>query len=469
MKNTTLPLIVGLICLPQAIQAQAQQPNILLIMADDLRPELGCYGANHIHSPNIDRMAAEGVTFSNAYCNIPVSGASRASLLTGLYPIAGQRFVSYDSSADRDAPQAIPISAWFRQHGYHALSNGKVFHNLADHYQSWSETPWRLNPEGYGKDWADYNKWELWLNDSSAMHTNPSTGRGPYYESAERADPEYDDGQVALRTVEDLRRMKQSGKPFFMAVGFWRPHLPFNAPKRYWDLYNRDSIRIADNRYRPHNLPSQVSGSQEIFSYGLTDSIDHRTARHGYYACVSFIDAQIGIILDELRSLGLDSNTVVVLVGDHGWHLGEHNFWGKHNLMNRATRSPLIVKIPGAGANGRKTDEVAEFVDIYPTLCQAAGIPTPEELQGESLTGVIANTNLKKKRFATIIWGEGVNIVDKSYSYSQWLSKDGSIKSEMLFDHNADSEENKNIIQEHPNNSLTEYYRKIARTLQNYF
>ena len=258
----------------------------------------------------------------NAYCNIPVSGASRASLLTGVYPSYPSRFVDFDAWADKDCPEAISLPECFKRNGYYVVSNGKVFHNIADNADSWSEAPWRVHPDGYGKDWAEYNKWELWKDDSSARYIHPKTRRGPFCEAADVSDTTYIDGRVAQKTIADLRRLKNMGQPFFLACGFWRPHLPFNAPKRYWALYSRNEIKLADNPFRPEGLPRQVKSSTEIRGYGKFTTTKteefQREAKHGYYACVSYIDAQIGLILDELKRVDLAKNTIVVILGDHG-------------------------------------------------------------------------------------------------------------------------------------------------------
>lgn len=445
-----LPVVVA----AQALQAAqhskpsaSKQPlNVLFLMADDMRPELGCYGVEEIKTPHIDRLAGSGMLFQNAYCNVPVSGASRASLLTGVYPRHPKRFVDFDAWASKDAPQAIPISRWFTDQGYYTVSNGKVFHNIADHAESWSEYPWRVHPEGYGADWAEYNKWELWMNDVSGRTIHPKTMRGPFCESPDVADTAYDDGKATLRTIADLRRLKAKGEPFFLACGFWRPHLPFNAPKKYWDMYRREDIPLADNRYLPEGLPKGVTGSREIFSYArVTDTDDEafqREAKHGYYASISYIDAQIGQILQALDELGLADNTIVVLLGDHGWHLGEHTFWGKHNLMDRATHVPLLVRVPGCKPD--RTEEVVEFVDIYPTLCDLCGLAQPEgQLEGKSFVPLLKDARQSTKKYAYIQWTGGDNAVDKRYNYAEWLRHDGT-KDRMLFDHQKDAAENKN-------------------------
>lgn len=447
----------------QAAQAtmnkEPKQPlNVLFLMADDMRPELGCYGVEEIKTPNIDRLANSGTLFQNAYCNVPVSGASRASLLTGVYPYYPERFVAFDAWASRDYPQAIPVSRWFTDHGYHTVSNGKVFHNIADHADSWSESPWRVHPEGYGADWAVYNKWELWMNDLSGRTIHPKSMRGPFCEAPNVADTAYDDGKATLRTIDDLRRLKEKGKPFFLACGFWRPHLPFNAPKKYWDLYRREDIPLANNRYIPRNLPKQVTGSQEIFSYARVTDTEadafQREAKHGYYACISYIDAQIGQILQALDELGLADNTVVVLLGDHGWHLGEHTFWGKHNLLDCSTHVPLMVRVPGYPAG--KAEEIVEFVDIYPTLCELCGLPQPEgQLEGKSFVPILNNARTATKKYAYIQWAGGDNAVDKRYNYAEWLPANGN-STRMLFDHQQDAAENQN-------QAANKAYRKVIK------
>ena len=437
-------------CISSILRAQqdASQMNVLFIMADDMRPELGCYGVDVVKTPNMDRLAASGVLFQNAYCNIPVSGASRASLLTGVYPHYPDRFISFSAYASKDCPEAIPISGWFTRNGYHTISDGKVFHHISDHADSWSEPPYRNHPNGYDVYWAEYNKWELWMNSESGKTINPKTMRGPFCESADVPDTAYDDGKLANRAIRDLKRMKEAGKPFFLACGFWKPHLPFNAPKKYWDLYQREKIQLASNPYRPKALPKQVTSSGEIRGYGkfttTKDEAFQREAKHGYYACVSYIDAQIGLVLDELERLGLAESTIVVILGDHGWHLGEHGFWGKHNLMNHATRAPLIVRVPHC--KGGKAGGVVEFVDIYPTLCELCKVPVPEgQLQGKSFVPILQDSEKRIKEYAFVQWQGGYNIVSERYSSAIWLKGD-SVVGRMVFDRQSDVAENENKV-----------------------
>lgn len=442
---------LAIMVLPQLVSAQAihqnNKLNVLMLIADDMRPEMGCYGVDIIKTPNLDKLASTGTLFMNAFCNVPVSGASRASLLTGMYPKYPSRFTDFEAYASKDAPKAIAISGWFTTHGYYTISNGKVFHNITDHSDSWSEYPWRVHPDGYGHDWADYNKWEVWMNAASGNTINPKTMRGPFCEAADVDDNAYDDGKGAERTISDLKRMSKSDKPFFIACGFWRPHLPFNAPKKYWDMYQRNDIPLADNRFRPKDLPSEVQCSQEIYSYArvgdTNDDSFQREAKHGYYACISYVDAQIGKILKALDDLGLSDNTIVIFFGDHGWQLGEHNFWGKHTLMEKATRVPLIVRVPGMKHG--KTKSPVEFVDLYPTLCDLCGLPTPQkQLDGLSFVPILKNYKAKTKNCVYIQWQGGDNAVDNQYNYAEWL-KIGKGTDRMLFDHKKDPKENINV------------------------
>ena len=476
MNNTVKLFLFSGMTVGTSAMLLAQQPigkmNVLFLMADDMRPEMGCYGVSEVKTPNMDQLANSGVVFRNAYCNIPVSGASRASLLTGVYPRYPDRFVDFSAYASKDCPSAIPVSGWFTKHGYHTVSIGKVFHHLSDHADSWSESPYRTHPDGYDVYWAEYNKWELWMNSESAKYINLKSMRGPFCEWAEVPDTAYDDGKLALRAVRDLKRLKEKGEPFFMACGFWKPHLPFNAPKKYWDMYRREEIPLAPNRYRPEGLPTQVRNSSEINAYARVQTPEDieflREVKHGYYACMSYVDVQIGIVLDALEELGLADNTIVVLLGDHGWNLGEHNFIGKHNLMNTSTHVPFIVRVPGMKRG--ETKSMIEFVDLYPTLCELCQLPLPEgQLDGISFVPVLKNLSCKVKDKVYIQWEGGDNAVDHRYSYAEW-NKDGLL-SRMLFDHKIDMQENKNRVEEKGYkgviNKFSLFLKKKKTTLKN--
>ena len=413
------------------------KPNILFVAVDDLRPQLGCYGQDQIKSPNIDRLATRGTVFTRAYCQVAVCGASRARLLTGLRPTP-KRFLNYRTYAEKDAPGAMTLPEEFRKNGYHCISNGKVFHHSEDTAdRSWSEPAWRPSIGGTAT-----------LHPESKAMIGGTKNRGPVFEAPDVPDNAYPDGKIADKTIDDLKRMKKEGKPFFIACGFLKPHLPFYAPKKYWDMYDRKKINVADNQYRPKKAPSSLKGSGEIHSYhnrNIKYNSDqwHRSCRHGYYACVSYIDSQIGKVLKTLDELGLRKNTIVILWGDHGWHLGEHNFWGKHNVMHLATNSPLIVSAPGIKA-GQKCDRLVEFVDIYPSLFDLAGIATVNKgLQGTSFKPLLSAPGRPWKKAAFSKFGPAISVITDRYNYAEFTNGE-----EMLFDLENDAAENVNIAGE---------------------
>lgn len=438
IRSFVCVIVAGVLALcPLLAIGASTLPNVLFIAVDDLRPELGCYGQDQIKSPNIDKLAALGTVFNRAYCQVAVCGASRASLLTGLRPTP-KRFLNYQTYAEKDAPGAMTLPEEFRRNGYHCISNGKVFHHRGDTgNRSWSEPAWRPPIGG-----------ATTLHPGSKTMVGGTKNRGPVFEAPDVPDNAYPDGQIADKTIDDLKRMKKEGKPFFLACGFLKPHLPFYAPKKYWDLYDWEKITIADNQYSPEKAPASLRGSGEIHSYhnrNIEYNSDewHRSCRQGYYACVSYIDAQIGKMLETLDELGLRENTIVILWGDHGWHLGEHNFWGKHNVMHLSTNSPLIVSSPGYKA-GQRVDRLVEFVDIYPSLCDMAGIATVnDELQGISFKPLLSDPIRSWKKAAFSKYGPAVSVITERYNYAEFNNGE-----RMLFDLVHDADENVNIAGE---------------------
>lgn len=422
--------------------SKGKRPNILLLSVDDLRTQLGCYGHKETLSPNIDRLAASGMLFERAYCNVPICMASRVGMLTGTRPAPNVQTVAEMKR------EVVTLPALLKRNGYHCVSNGKNFHHMRDSQGDWSEPPWRSEEIYHGPgDWAGYNNYDLWQEDDSAKYLNPRTKRGPFSEAADVPDDAYQDGKVANRTIADLQRLADREEPFFLACGFWRPHLPFNAPKKYWDLYDRSKITIAANRFRPVGAPSKVTSSTEINGYGkvegrLQDEDFHREARHGYYACVSYVDAQVGRVLAELDRLGLAENTVVMLWGDHGWLLGEHDFWGKHNTLNDVLHAPLMIRAPGLKPGRTRT--LVEFADVYPTLCDLTRIPTPAHVEGKSFAPTMADARKPHKAAVFSRWGDGRAVKTDRYLYTEWATGE-----RMLFDHHTDPNENVNIAN-HP-------------------
>lgn len=416
------------------------RPNVLFIAIDDLRPELGCYGAEHIRSPHIDRLASQGVVFKRAYCQAPVCGPSRSSLLAGVYPRDERRQAW---SLDAMWPGAITLPQAFRQAGYHTIGNGKVFHRSEQAAErSWSE------PAFSHVNGPPDNNHMTMHDPASSNYIGGRKNRGPFFEAADVADSAYIDGQTCDKTLADLRRLAAMDKPFFLACGFVRPHLPFYAPRKYWDRYERDRIDLADNRFKPRNAPAALRGSREVHSYHDRDleynsPEFHRAARHGYYACVSYVDALVGKLLAGLDELGLRDNTIVVLWGDHGWHLGEHNYWSKHNLLHLSTRAPLIISAPG-GLRDVETQAIVGLIDLYPTLCELAGVQPPETLEGTSLAPLLNDTRRAGYDFEYIRHDRGHTVVTRDYTYTEWHNgQDGR----MLFDLRTDPGENLNVAE----------------------
>ncbi|MBK8979904.1 MAG: sulfatase-like hydrolase/transferase [Planctomycetes bacterium] len=420
-------------------QSTQSRPNVLFIAIDDLRPELGCYGSQSAITPHLDELAAEGLRFDRAYCQYPICGASRASLLSGLYPTRS-RFLGLDP-LDKYEPDAVTLPQTFKEQGYTTISNGKIFHSPDDaDARSWSEPAWRpaIGP--------------LDSLDPATREQLSRRRRGYIVESPDVPDDAYFDGKVAEKTIADLQRLRDAGRPFFLACGFVRPHLPFYAPRRYWDLHDRDGIPIADNRFAPKDAPKELRGSREYDSYYLGDlepgsDTWHHSMRHGYLASTSYTDALVGRVLTELARLGLADNTIVVVWGDHGWHLGEHDFWGKHNTLDNALRIPLIIRLPRsmrdpAVAPGQATAAMVESVDIYPTLCELTGITPPEVLQGRSFTHLFTDPAAEFRDAIYARFGADECVVTGCYAYTRYTDPDGP---RMLFDHRNDPLENQNV------------------------
>jgi len=431
-------------CSSEATKNQVPEtPNILFIAVDDLRPELGCYGEEIIQSPNIDRLAAEGTRFDRSYCNIPVCGASRASLMTGLRP-ARNRFLTYFTWADEDAPGTTTLPKHFRDNGYHTISNGKIFHHDTDASDSWDEI-W--HPKSSSKSWRDYALPENIGADTSG------TKRGPPVERADLADNGYKDGKTAEKVIQDLKKLKDQDKPFFLAAGFLKPHLPFNAPEKYWAIYD-GKVSLPDNNYPPENAPAEsLHTFGELRAYaGIpeTGPVSDEMALeliHGYYACVSYTDAQIGLILDALEELELEESTIVILWGDHGWNLREHGLWCKHCNFETSLHTPMIVKVPGS-KQVKSIREIVEYVDIYPTLCELAGLELPEHLEGASFRNLLFDPEAKSDGVAICQWYAGITTIRENWFYTEWVNDKDQEYARMLYDHRIDPEENLNISED---------------------
>ena len=437
--------------------AQPKRPNVLFFAVDDLRPELGCYGAKTILTPNIDRLAKRGMTFLRAYCQQAVCSPSRTSLLTGARPDTTQVWdlVTHFRKA---IPDVVTLPQHFKQNGWFTQGIGKIFHPGYDDPPSWS-TPWST---------ANAPTYATKQSASEADEDKPKAKNGAPFESAPVADDFDRDGQVAAMAVSALQALAKKREPFFLAVGMAKPHLPFVAPKKYWDLYDPREIKLAPNPYRPKGAPEYaLTTSGELRNYNgvpaegpISDALA-RQLKHGYYAAASYTDAQIGKVIAELDRLGLAGNTIIVLWGDHGWKLGEHGEWCKHSNVENDTNAPLLMAAPGMKAAGQKTSALVEFVDIYPTLAELAKLPLPKHLEGTSFKPLLDDPARKWKRAAFSQYPRGQKVMGYSmrtdrYRFTVWVNRKDRTKVEAteLYDHQTDPQENVNVAQEPANQKL---------------
>ena len=452
----------------------ADRPNVLMIAVDDLRPELGCYDVRHIVSPNIDRLAASGLVFRRAYVQQSVCGPSRISLLSGLRPDSTGIYNNNHMLRDM-RPSIVSLPRHFKEHGYRTVSLGKIYHHPEDDPAAWSEPVWR--PFGISWGWRNYRRPEN-LELVNELHSQlPAVRRqrtpvgrvkGPAHESAPQADNVYPDGLTADMAIHTLRRLSHDHQPFFLAVGFYKPHLPFACPEKYWEMYERSEIGLPRHGVPPKNMPPVAfRDSDELRAYhgipseNRLDEELSRTLIHGYRACVTYTDAQVGRVLAELERLGLAEDTTVVLWGDHGWHLGEQGIWAKQTNFELATRAPLIVRTPAIHTAGSSTSALVEMVDIYPTLCDLAGLPKPEHLEGTSFVPLLDQPNRRWKQAALSQYPRphtkpdhvlGRTIRTERYRFTRWNRTEepnaGKLNETVaweLYDHLLDPEETTNI------------------------
>ena len=438
-------------------QPTGKKPNVLLLYMDDLRPELNSYGNNQIISPNIDALANRSVQFTQAYSNVAVCGASRASMLSGMLPTK-TRFIDYKTRLDVETPTQVTWPRLLKDNGYTTISNGKIYHHLDDRVSDWDEV-WR--PYAFDKNDQDLSPLDYWQSLwkdyqlTENIKRYKSTDSGPAYESADVSDNTYIDGLLTDKVIRDLKQLKTSGKPFLLTAGFIAPHLPFNAPTKYWDMYDRSEIRQPYNNYVPKNAPkTSISRWGEMRSYtgipkkgGVSDETAISLI-HGYYATVSYVDALIGQIMTALTNLELHKNTVVIFVSDHGYNLQEHTQWSKYTSYRTSTRVPLMIHLP-AMKKGSKSDALVDLIDVYPTVVELLGLKLPEhQLAGESLVPVLKDPSLDGKSHVFLKNGQGFTIQTQEYSYTEFINGDNEVFSSMLYDHRTDGDENINVVDE---------------------
>ncbi len=470
--------------LESILAAQSKKMNVLFIAVDDLRPQCGCYGVPFMKTPNIDALAVSGTQFNRAYCQQAVCSPSRTSLLTGRRPDT-TRIYDLQTHFRLTIPDVVTLPEYFKKHGYHTQGLSKIFHGGLDDPQSWSVPHWQPHAAAYGTkevmDAIQKEKRELHakgeVTNDTVVQRDPKTGAalklkrptkkamGPAWEAPDVPDNALADGMTADKAVEVLREVKD--KPFFLAVGFLKPHLPFVAPKKYYDMYPLSQVKLADNPFRPKDAPEQAfAGWGELRQYkgipkkGPVPDKEALELRRGYYAAASYTDAQIGKVVKELERLGLRDNTVIILWGDHGWQLGEHGEWCKHTNFEVATRSPMIISAPGQKTRGAKTEALAEFVDIYPTLCELCDLPIPDGLEGRSFAPLLDDPKREWKTAAFSQYPRGKvmghSIRTDRYRYTEWAEAGKEPIARELYDHQTDPEENVNIAGMHETEAIVQ-------------
>ena len=515
IKSTFIKSMIGSFALcvfsSHNLVAQQEKPNILYIAVDDLKPIIGAYGNKMIKTPNIDRLAKRGTVFLNNYCQQAICGPTRASIITGMRPDMTK---IWDLKAKiRDvSPDIVTLPQYLITQGYSTQGIGKVFdpRNVDEQNDksSWSVPYHKTDKKYYVPEMGEPAAGRYQLKETKAMIEkviSESLAKGmtkaeanaeanlkvrPTSENIEVPDNAYNDGANILQSKDILKKLAKKGQPFFFAVGIAKPHLPFVAPKKYWDLYKTSEMPLAPFQEQSTNpisvayhnageiraytdMPADLAKTkQKDFGYTISTAKQQELV-HAYYAAISYTDALVGDLLNTLDSLGLSKNTIIVLWGDHGWHLGDHNLWCKHSNFEEATKAPLIISAPGFAPNSTKS--LSEHVDVFPTLCDLAGLPIPSQLQGKSLKPVMKDPTTSVKKYATSQYPRsgvdeesgrtgfveantmGYSIRDGQYRFTIWMkngfrtTKKYAEKDEIgmeLYDYKADPLETKNVVGE---------------------
>lgn len=431
-----------------------QKPNVLLICIDDLRPELGCYGQDYVHSPNIDALAARARIFARHFVQAPTCGASRYALLTGRYGPSGNGALFERSRRLQKNPERVPASmpAWFRKHGYSTVSVGKVSHHPGGRGgKDWNDDTVIEMPESWDRHLMPVGPWQ---HPRGAMHglahgeIRVRAGQMDVFQAAVGGDDIYPDGLIVNESISQMKRLAASDSPFFMAVGIIRPHLPFGAPRKYLEQYAGAQLPAILHPGKPDDRTTW-HGSGEFMKYNRwgrnpnTDEAFATEVRRHYAACVSYADAQVGRVLKALEECGAAQETVVVLWGDHGWHLGEHAIWGKHALFDESLHSPLIIAPPGLENPGAQADGLVETIDVFPTLCDVAGLPAPEHAHGRSLLRMLRDPAAPGHPAAS--YARATTL--RTDSHRLVTHKDGYME---LYDHRTPEKETRNVADTQP-------------------
>ncbi|WP_324025425.1 sulfatase [Maribacter sp. BPC-D8] len=426
MKRITFFILLNILlfsCKAQvekSIDEPSKKPNILFIAIDDLRPELGAYGSEVAITPNMDALAAQGLLFNNAYCQEAICSPSRASVMTGARPETIKVIENFSYFRDLN-PDIVTLPQHLRTEGYETVYAGKIFHpGYTDEELSWSRkaysgpnvAPVPNRVRGYvlpeNQEMFKKNRAEVIAKYGENAPRN-GLGKGPAYEFADAPDNTYEDGHNTELAIETMKEMAKNDKPFFLGLGFLKPHLEWIAPKKYWDLYEGKDLQMTDQHDGPKDGAAmglhasfELRARADIPNYGDIDEEQAKNLKRAYLATVSYVDAQIGKMLTALDEAGLRDDTIIMLWSDHGWHLGDMGIWGKATNYEIATRVPLIVSTPNMPetVRGTKTNALVELVDMYPTLCDLAGVSIPETLEGQSFKPLLTDPNRKWKEAA---------------------------------------------------------------------
>lgn len=487
-------------------EKEINKPNILFVSIDDLRPTLGAYGDTIAITPNIDALASQGMTFRKTYTQVAVCAPSRASLMTGLRPDSTRVWHLGDKFREIN-PNAVTMPQYFSKFGYYTVNLGKIFHNYMPDSISWDEPD--LRPSRYKrKNWLKRDGETFYISEAvnksqeikrdSLLKLRPKRyadgwNTGPAWEAADVHDTMYYDGAQTKLTKQTLTRLSKKHQPFFMGLGYFRPHLPFAVPKKYWDLYDTEKIPLPENPEIPENAPLHTMNSMyELRHYDGFNHIGHPTSsyrmpqdtirklRHGYYASVSYVDALLGDLIKHMKDIGVYENTIIILWGDHGWKLGDHNSWGKMTNYNIDLKVPMIVRYPDQKLKGTETYEITELIDMFPSLCELAGVDKPDYLEGTSFVPLLENPKKPWKKAAFSQFHRrpkvsadgnrymGYSINTKAYHYIEWYGWDakkglrGELEAVELYDSVNDPLETTNIVN---NNSFKQEVEKLSKQL----
>ena len=490
-----------------SLEKDAVKPNILFVSIDDLRPTLGAYGDTVAVTPNIDQLATEGMTFRQTFTQVSVCAPSRASLMTGIRPDSTRVWHLGDKFREIN-PSTVTMPQYFSQFGYRTVNLGKIFHNYMPDSISWDEPD--LRPAQFvRKDWLKRDGETFYISEEvnrsqvkkrdSLLKLRPvryadGWNTGPAWEAADVHDTLYYDGAQTELAKKTLTRLTKSEKPFYMGLGYFRPHLPFAVPKKYWDLYDPQKIPLASNPNVPAGAPDHTMNSMyELRHYDGFNHIGHpqstyrmsedtsRILKHGYYASVSYVDALLGNLIAHMKEIGIYENTIIILWGDHGWKLGDHNSWGKMTNYNIDLQVPMIIRYPNQENRGAQTFEITELVDMFPSLCELAGLKIPDYMQGTSFVPLIEDPTRRWKSAAFSQFHRrprhaadgnrymGYSINTKKYHYIEWYAWDpktgtkGELKNRELYDREADPNETVNISGE---SALSEIVRGLSDQLE---